>query len=211
MQKGLFISIEGCEGAGKSTQVGLLSSSLGEAGYKVLCVREPGGTAVSEKIRDILLDKAHQEITPRVELLLYLASRAQLVSQVIVPALEGGRIVITDRFHDSTLAYQAGARGLEVETVRRMNLFATGGVLPEVTFLLDLPPGLGFGRKGLEAGQFDRMEGQGNEFHQRVRETFLELAELEPGRVQLVDARKPAGQIARTIMDRVMELLGKKL
>ena len=127
MKQGLFVTIEGCEGAGKSTQCTLLASDLEQRGYPTLTAREPGGTYVSEQIRRVLLDPGNIDITPRVELLLFLASRAQLVHQVIIPALEQGSVVISDRFHHSTLAYQGGARGLGLDEVGRVNSFATGG------------------------------------------------------------------------------------
>ena len=210
MRRGKFISIEGGEGAGKSTQAALLARSLSDAGYEVLCVRDPGGTEIGEKIREILLDKDHAELTARVELLLYLASRAQLVSQVIEPALGSGKVVITDRFHHSTLAYQAGARSLDMEMVREMNLFATAGILPDMTFLLDLPPEEGFKRKGSSGGENDRMEEQGLAFHQWVRKTFLKLAQQDPERIQVVDACKTAEEIAASIKERVMKTLEEK-
>lgn len=209
MRRGKFISIEGGEGTGKSTQVVLLARSLSEAGYEVLSVRDPGGTEISEKIREILLDRNHLELNPRVELLLYLASRAQLVSQVIEPALSAGKVVISDRFHHSTLAYQAGARSLDMEMVREMNLFATAGILPDLTILLDLPPDEGFKRIGRESGEIDRMEGQPAAFHEWVRRTFLRLAEQEPERIQVIDAGKTVDEIALEIKQRVLQVLEK--
>ncbi|MFC1544577.1 dTMP kinase [Gemmatimonadota bacterium] len=208
MQQGLFVTIEGCEGAGKSTQCALLAAALEKQGYPVLLTREPGGTEVSEKIRSILLDPGNSELTPRVELLLYLASRAQLVRQVIEPALTEDKVVISDRFHDSTLAYQGGARGLGVEEVGRVNAFATGGLLPEVTFLLDLPAEQGFSRK--QSGEVDRMEGAGLDFHRRVRDSFLESAELDKHRIVVLDALRQADDIAAEIESRVLALLNKK-
>jgi len=206
MKKGKFISIEGGEGAGKTTQVKLLAGSLTAAGYEVLLTREPGGTAIGEKIREILLDPNHTKLDLRGELLLYLASRSQLVSEVIRPALESGKVVISDRFHHSTLAYQGGARSLDLALVRRMNNFATGGLLPDITFLLDLPPLEGHKRKG-PGSEIDRMEGQGIEFHEKVRQAFLSLAEEEPARIVVLDARKPAQEIALLIKERVLTLL----
>ncbi len=207
-QQGLFVTIEGCEGAGKSTQCTLLALALERHGYPTYTAREPGGTPVSEQIRNILLDPGNGEITPHVELLLYLASRAQLVRQVILPALEQGTVVVSDRFHHSTLAYQGGARGLGLEEVERINSFATGGLLPEITFLLDLPPEDGFLRKQGTAA--DRMEGAGIEFHRRVREVFLELAEREPERIVVLDAREPVEKIAVQIENRVFQLLDQR-
>jgi dTMP kinase len=208
MHSGLFVTIEGCEGAGKSTQCALLASALERHGRPALLTREPGGTEVSEKIRDILLDPGNSKITPRVELLLYLASRSQLVSQVIEPSLDGGKVVISDRFHDSTLAYQGGARGLGIEEVGRVNAFATDGLLPDVTFLLDLPEEEGFRRK--RGGEMDRMEGAGLEFHRRVRQAFLELARRDTRRIVVLDALQPPDKIAAEIENRVLALLEQR-
>ncbi len=208
MLPGLFVTIEGCEGAGKSTQCRLLALALGRNGHQTYTAREPGGTPVSEKIRAILLDPGNGEITARVELLLYLASRAQLVHQVILPALEQGKVVVSDRFHHSTLAYQGGARGLGLEEVELINSFATEGLLPDITFLLDLPPEDGFLRKQGTAS--DRMEGAGMEFHRRVRDTFLELAGREGERIVVLDAREPVEKIAEQIESRVCQLLEQR-
>ncbi|MCE5270563.1 dTMP kinase [bacterium] len=205
--KGLFISFEGGEGAGKSTQANLLASHLKALGQRVLLCRDPGGTTIGEKIRAILLDREHGELCPRGELLLYLASRAQLVSQVIAPALAEGQVVIADRFHHSTLAYQGGARDLGAEELARMNLFATDGLLPEVTFLLDLPPQVGFARKA--GGGPDRMESLGDRFHERVVRSFRELAQAEPERIVRLDASRPVEEIAAEIKERVGLLLGR--
>lgn len=205
MSEGLFVTIEGCEGAGKSTQAVRLAESLKGRGRSVLLTREPGGTPVSERIREILLDPAYSDLSPRVELLLYLASRAQLTDRLIRPALDRGEIVVSDRFHHSTLAYQGGARGLGIDEVDRINRFATGGLMPDVTFLLDLPPEDGFARKAGSAA--DRLEGEGIEFHRRVREAFLRLAELEPERIVMLDGRRGEDEIAAQIESRVLELL----
>lgn len=207
MKKGIFVTIEGCEGAGKTTQAKLLADYLTTQGHQVLVTREPGGTVIGEKIRKILLDRDHRELAPRVELLLYLASRSQLVSQVIKPALEEGKIVISDRFHHSSLAYQGGARALNMLLVQQINEFATEGVLPDITFLLDLPPEIGMERKG--SYDEDRMEGQGIEFHQKVRLAFLSLASQEPERIVVLDADQPVEQISTSINKHMKALLDK--
>ncbi len=208
MHQGIFVSIEGCEGAGKSTQVRLLAEALTRAGHAVTLVREPGSTAIGEQVRRILLDPASAGMDPRCELLLYLASRAQLVSQVIRPALAKGEVVISDRFHHSTLAYQGEARGLGVERLREINLFATDRLLPDLTFLLDLPVELGMRRKQDPAG-FDRIESEGGLFHQRVREAFLRLAREEAGRVVLLDGTLAVEELSRAIRERVETLLAQ--
>ncbi len=207
MKKGIFVTIEGCEGTGKTTQAKLLADYLTTQGYQVLVTREPGGTVIGEKIRKILLDRNHRELAPRVELLLYLASRSQLVSQVIKPVLEEGKIVISDRFHHSSLAYQGGARALNMLLVQQINEFATEGVLPDITFLLDLPPEIGMERKG--SYDEDRMEGQGIEFHQKVRLAFLSLASQEPERIVVLDADQPVEQISTSINKHMKALLDK--
>lgn len=207
MKKGIFISIEGGEGAGKSTQVKLLEESLTTLGYRVTVTYDPGGTTIGWKIREILLDKEHKELVPKTELLLYLASRSQLVSQVIKPALEEGNVVISDRFHHSTLAYQGGARALDVTLVQQINEFATEGILPDITFLLDLPPELGLERKG--SYDEDRMEGQGIEFHEKVRQAFLSLASEIPERIVVLDANQPVKQISTSINQHMKALLDK--
>jgi dTMP kinase len=207
MKKGIFITVEGCEGAGKSTQAKLLADHLTNQGYQVLVTREPGGTVIGEKIRGILLDRNHWELTPSVELLLYLASRSQLVSQVIKPALEEGQVVISDRFHHSTLAYQGGARALDMPLVRKINEFATEGILPDMTFLLDLPPEIGLERKG--SYDEDRMEGQGIEFHQKVRQAFLSLAGEEPERIVVIDANQAMEKISSSINQHMKALLAR--
>ena len=209
MKKGIFVSIEGCEGAGKSTQAKLLAESLSALGYPVLITRDPGGTPIGEKIRKILLDRNHSALDSRTELLLYLASRAQLVRQLIRPALEDGKIIISDRFHHSTLAYQAGARSLDKALVRRMNLFATDELLPDITFLLDLPVKVGLERKTAAQEPADRMEGEGIGFHEKVRRAFLELVKEEPERIVVLNALEPVEKIAAAIKRHTLELLEK--
>ena len=195
--RGIFISFEGGEGAGKSTQANILAGHLRADGREVLTLRDPGGTPVGEKIREVLLDRENTSMVDKVELLLFLASRSQLVHEVIIPALDRGAVVITDRFHHSTLAYQCGARGLDLDEVSAMNEFATSGVLPEVTFLLDQPTAAGFARK--HSGKADRMENQGDKFHQMVREFFLFLAEKEKENIVVIDAGRGVDEIAAEI------------
>ena len=210
MQKGIFITFEGCEGAGKSTQAKLLCAALEALGYEVVLTREPGGTPAGEKIRAVLLDRTHSELAAEVELLLFLASRSQLVNEVINPALGLGKVVICDRFHHSTLAYQGGARELDMPLVRRMNDFATGGLLPDLTLLLDLPAENGFKRKDkISTEQADRMEVQGEAFHSRVRKAFLELAKEEPERITVLNAEEAPDIIARNILEKVHPWLKK--
>lgn len=197
--KGLFITLEGGEGSGKSTQIALLAERLRRAGFSVRELREPGGTRVSEAVRDILLDPAHGDLDARAELLLYQAARAQLCAEVIDPALAAGEIVICDRFFDSTTAYQGYGRGLSLDEIGALNLAATGGLVPDVTLVLDIDPAEGL-RRATAAGA-DRLEGEDLDFHWRVREGFLAIARAEPGRVRVVAADGSPDDVAARIGD----------
>lgn len=192
MQKGRFISFEGSEGCGKSTQIRLLADALERDGRQVLLTREPGGTVVGEHIRDLLQHTPEAAaMTPEAELLLFAASRAQLVREVLRPALEQGRWVVADRFLDSTTVYQGLARGLERGAVEAVNRFAVGSLLPDLTLLLDMDAAEGLARANAasrEAGRTDRMEGQGLEFFEKVRQGYLELAASEGSRIEVIDA-----------------------
>ena len=200
---GIFIAIEGPEGAGKSTQVRMLEAWLRERGRDPLVTREPGGTPVAEEVRRILLES--DALSARTELLLMLASRSTLVEAVIRPALEAGRVVVTDRFHLSTLAYQGYGRALPFEDVVRMNRFATGGLEPDLTVVLDVEPDVGAARRTGRAGGPDRIERAGAAFHRRVLEAYRELAAADP-RVERLDATPEAGEIH----DRIVALLRER-
>lgn len=184
--RGKFITFEGSEGCGKSTQSKLLSEYLKEKGFDVLHLREPGGTKISEKIRGILLDPANRAMQPECEVLLYMASRAQIVSEIIRPALEKGKVVICDRFHDSTLAYQGYGLGMDINFIKKLGVFVTGDVKPNLTIFLDLPI-----RQGLKFRQAskDRIEERPIAYHLRVRSGYLKLAKLEPGRIKVVKVK----------------------
>lgn len=203
---GVFVAIEGPEGAGKSTQVGLLEEWLRSRGQDPLVTREPGGTPVAEEVRRILLES--DRLSARTELLLMLASRSALVEEVIRPALEAGRVVITDRFHLSTLAYQGYGRELPFDDVVRMNRFATGGLEPDLTVLLDVEPEVGVSRRSGRGGGPDRIERAGAGFHRRVLEAYRELAASDPGIVRL-DGAPSAGEIHRTIVALLQERHGE--
>jgi dTMP kinase len=210
---GVFITIEGGDGAGKTTQAALLQRRLEASGREVVVTRDPGGTAVGEEIRGILLEAAKQEgssrspspLSPQTEALLFLASRAQLVDEVILPALERGKTVICDRYSDSTLAYQAYGRGLDLETVEAANSLATGGLKPHLSILLDLPVQAGLARKD-DGKEQDHVGGQNREFHERVRGGFAQLAAREPQRWLVVDATLPIDVVSDIIWDRVQAL-----
>jgi dTMP kinase len=201
---GLFIALEGGEGAGKTTQARMLSIWLREQGFDVVTTREPGATKVGMRLRALLLDTAHAGMSPRAETLMYAADRAQHVAEVINPALDRGAVVITDRYVDSSLAYQGAARGLRSEEVAWLSRWATGGLVPDLTILLDLPPQAGLGRRARSA---DRLEAEPSEFHERVRAGFLDLARREPGRYLVLDATRPAAELTAEIEERVRDLL----
>ena len=188
-QRGIFISFEGGEGCGKSTQIRMLQELLHGMGREVVCTREPGGTKVGEQIRHILqYSKESAAMVPETELLLFTASRAQLVREVIVPAVQRGAAVLSDRFLDSTAVYQGVARRLDREEVRAINGFAVGGLLPDLTLLLDLDVAEALSRMSGRGGRHDRMEQQPVAFHEAVRAGYLELAEDQPARVRRIDA-----------------------
>jgi dTMP kinase len=194
---GLFLAFEGGEGVGKSTQVALLAEWLRADGHDVLLTREPGGTELGGQIRRLLLD-AGEPITPRAELLLYSADRAQHVDAVLRPALARGEIVISDRYVDSTLAYQGGGRDLPGADVAAMAQFATGGLVPDLTVLLDLDPAEGL-RRAANRSTPDRLEAAALDFHQAVRATFLELAAADPGRYAVIDVAAGVGEVAEAV------------
>jgi len=217
---GAFLALEGPEGAGKTTQARLLVDYLRGRRREVVSVREPGGTPVGEEIRALLLNPG-QEVAPAAEMLLFAAARAQLVARVIAPALRAGRDVVADRYVDASLAYQGVGRGLGIEVVRSVNAVATGGVLPDLTLLLDIDVATGLERARGEtrvraavgeavasdrvAG--DRMEDEVVAFHQRVREGFLLLAQKEPHRITVIDARGSVVAVQRAIQEVVARML----
>jgi dTMP kinase len=202
----LFITFEGPEGSGKTTQLKLLAEWLRQRGKDVLATREPGGTAISEAIRGILLDPTHTEMQPEAEILLFSAARAQIVAQVIRPHLQGGGIVLCDRYADSTLAYQGYGRGLDLDTLRTITAFATGGLAPDSTIYLDIAIEEGLRRKVPQ--EWNRLEAQALAFHQRVREGYLEMAASEPDRWLSVDAFQPIADIQAAIRERIEVLIG---
>jgi len=208
MARGVFISFEGSEGCGKSTQIQRLAERLRERGHRVLLTREPGGTEIGEQLRHLLQhSKAGHTMTPETELLLFTASRAQLVREVIVPALAEGTIVVADRFLDSTTVYQGVARRLDALQVAAINGFAVGEVLPRITFVLDLDPEVARRRMKQRTLAFDRMESQPDAFYEAVRAGYLALAKTNPARVRLVDGAEPVEAIANRIWEQLDPLL----
>ena len=204
MREGYFISFEGGDGSGKSTQIQILREFLEERGYDVILTREPGGTPISEKIRSIILDKANSEMDDMTEALLYAAARAQLVSQIIRPALEEGKVVICDRFVDSSMAYQAYARGLG-DSVKTINAFAVGDCMPDLTILLKVNPQVGSSRIGNR--ERDRIELASSDFHKKVYEGYLQLEKLYPERIDGIDAADTIENISGIISERIAGLL----
>ncbi|MDP6525831.1 MAG: dTMP kinase [Kiritimatiellia bacterium] len=211
--RGRFITLEGPEGSGKSTQAAKLCERLGEQGIEVVKTREPGGTATGELIREILQhDRAGEPLFPESEALLFAASRAQLVRSVILPALEGGAWVVCDRFADSTTAYQGYGRGFSVDDMLNINSFAVDGAQPDVTLLLDVDVALGFDRiqkRNTENGvENDRFEREAREFHERVRQGYLALAKRFPDRFRVIDASRDEGSVQCRVWETVCRALG---
>lgn len=206
MKKGIFITMEGPDGSGKSTQIEMLKAYLEQEGFDVLITREPGGNRISEAIREIILNKEYTEMSPVTEMLLYASARAQLIAEVIGPAIESGKAVISDRFVDSSLVYQGIARGLGGENVYDINKAAIGKYIPDVTFLLDLPAEVGISRKKGQK-ELDRMELESIEFHKKVAEGYRTLAEKFPERIKTIDATLPIEDICGIIKGDVRALL----
>jgi dTMP kinase len=209
--RGFFITLEGPDGAGKGTQGRLLAADLRRRGYDVLYTREPGGTAVGERIRQILLDETYREMAAETEMLLFAASRAQFVREVVRPALARGAAVLSERYVDASLAYQGFGRGLDVALVRAVNDTATGGLLPDLTLLLDVDPAVGLARArgtgGGPPGRGDRLEQEALAFHQRVRAGFLQLARESPQRFVVIDAQGDVEHVHRQVRQAVEPLL----
>ncbi|MGQ0568208.1 MAG: dTMP kinase [Armatimonadota bacterium] len=213
--RGLFVTVEGPEGAGKSTQARRLYETF-QAVIPLVLAREPGGTPIGEAIRVLLLDERHREMRAETEMLLFAASRAQYVAEVVLPTLEAGTCMLSERFVDASIAYQAYGRGLPVEIVRSVNAVATNGLLPDLTLLIDIDPAVGLARarqatgKDAPAGRGDRMEQETVEFHARVRAGFLQLAREEPSRFIVADGSWPADEVHATLASAVRGLLSDR-
>lgn len=204
---GLFITLEGGDGSGKSTQSALLTEWLTDAGHTVLVTREPGGTPLGEELRDIVLHR-RGDIAPRAEALIYAADRAHHIATKVRPALERGEVVVQDRYIDSSVAYQGAGRVLDGTEVRNLTLWATENLLPDLTILLDLHEADGRDRMA-ERTKYDRLEAEADDFHARVRGAYLALAAAEPERFIVLDAREPREIIAAAIRERVLPLLSR--
>jgi dTMP kinase len=207
--RGVLITFEGVEGSGKSTQAERLAKRLAALGVSCMVSREPGGTEIGEAIRGILLNPQHSEMHGLTELFLYLASRNQHVREKVMPALASGTVVILDRFGDSSLAYQGAGRELGEKLVSRLNKLATADLKPSLTVLVDVPVKVGQGRKA--SGVLDRLERERVEFHERVRQGYLQVARRAPGRFKIVDGTLPVEELERMIFSHVEELLKRKV
>ncbi|MGA9478133.1 MAG: dTMP kinase [Desulfobacterales bacterium] len=210
----MFITLEGVEGAGKSTQLGNIRTFLQERGRTVIVTREPGGTDIGRKIRSILLNPDNQAMEGLTELFLYEADRAEHVRKIIAPALSAGKTVLCDRFCDATVVYQGYARGLDLEEIRRIHRFILGNLRPDLTILLDLPPEIGLARawaqidKGDRTGKESRFEKEALDFHRKIRAGYLDIARHESERFCIVDAEQDAAAVCRDIkkaIERLME------
>ena len=206
----MFITFEGPDGSGKTTQITLLAAYLREQGFPVLTTREPGGTTIGDQIRSCLHDVGNTEMTAETEILLYSASRAQLVQEVIRPALAEGQIVLCDRFADSTIAYQGYGRGLDLDALSFITRFATGGLKPDLTVLLTLDAEYGLRRRETDGAEMNRMDLQAAAFYRRVQEGYEALAAAEPERWVVVDADRPAAAVQRDVQAIVSERLQRE-
>nr|WP_240544622.1 dTMP kinase [Exiguobacterium algae] len=202
----MFITVEGPDGSGKTTQLNLLVEALNSKGYEVVVTREPGGTTVGNSIREVLLSPEHHEMTPRVEMMLYAASRAQNVDQIIRPALARGAVVLCDRFVDASIAYQGYGLQYDMDQIESLNEWATSGITPDVTFLFDLTPQRAQERMK-DRGQLDRIESRDQAFHQRVYEGFHALLNKYPERMILIDADQSVECIHDEVLDATLERL----
>ncbi|MBR6865995.1 MAG: dTMP kinase [Bacilli bacterium] len=192
----MFITFEGGEGAGKSTAIKRIVEKLTSEGYEIVLTREPGGTPIAEEIRNVILDKKNTAMDPRTEALLYAASRRQHLVEKVIPALKEGKLVLCDRFIDSSLAYQGGARGIGIDNVYNMNLFATEGMLPDLTILFDIKPEEGLARIAANSQrEVNRLDVEKLAFHNKVRDSFHELAKKFPERFVIIDASKGPDEV----------------
>ena len=206
----MFITLEGPEGSGKTTAVNYAVSHLEEMGYQIVRTREPGGTPIAEQIRNVILDKANTKMDPRTEALLYAASRRQHLVEKVWPAIKEGKIVICDRYLDSSLAYQGGARNLGVDNILNINMFATEGTFPDLTLLFDIDPEIGLSRIASNSDrEVNRLDLEKLDFHKKVRQTFLDLAKRYPDRYVIIDASKSRDEVAEETLKVILDRLCK--
>ncbi|MDM5227943.1 dTMP kinase [Cytobacillus sp. NJ13] len=208
MKKGKFITLEGPEGAGKTTIIDMLASNLAKEGYQVLQTREPGGIEIAEQIRSVILDKNNTKMDPRTEALLYAAARRQHLAEKVKPAMDKGFIILCDRFIDSSLAYQGYARGLGIDEVYSINSFAIEGMMPELTLYFDIEPEAGLDRINQHKGrEVNRLDLEKLDFHYKVREGYLKLMELYPERIFKIDASRPLEEVYEQAESKLKELI----
>ena len=203
--KGKFITFEGVEGCGKSTQIKLLKEFLENKKNDFLATREPGGPKISEMIRKMLLDPENKEMLPETEMLLYMASRSQHTGEWILPALNSGKFVICDRFYDSTIAYQGAARNLDRQMIDMIRIYATYGLKPDLTILIDIPAEIGLGR--ISGREIDRLEQESLSFHKKVRQGYLDIAKAEPKRFLVIDGEQKIEAIQEEIRNKIIEIM----
>ena len=209
--KGKFITFEGCEGVGKSRQLKLLQEYMDKNGIKYYLTREPGGSAVSEKIRNIILDGKNTEMTDECEAMLYAASRVQLLKEIIKPKLDAGELIFCDRFVDSSLAYQGYARGIGIDKVYEMNTYATDGLLPDLTLLVCVKPEVGLDRiKSNNRGALDRLEVEKMEFHKKVYDGYLKVQEMFPERIKIINGENTREKVREDALKVVLDFLKEK-
>jgi len=206
----MFITLEGPEGSGKTSQLPALAEYLRQAEYDVVVTREPGGTVVGDQIREVLMNLKNVSIVPRTEILLFLAARAQHVESVIRPALAAGKIVLCDRFGDSTLAYQGFGHETDLEELKLLLNFSTGGLKPDLTLLLDIPVEIGLGRKRDDGAEWNRLDAYTVAFHERVRAGYFQLAEMEPERWIVIDATQDKQQVQQAMRTAVISRLKQR-
>jgi len=208
MKNGIFITFEGGEGSGKTTIIGLVKAALENDGYKVITTREPGGVEISEQIRDIILDKTNTEMDARCEALLYAAARRQHLVKKVIPAINEGNIVLCDRFIDSSLVYQGLGRGIGVDEVYNLNLFATEDYMPNLTLFFDIEPELGLARIEKDSNrEINRLDLEKNEFHTQVYQGYQKLTEMYPERIHVVDAERSVDQVLKQAYEFVKNVL----
>ncbi len=209
----MLITLEGIEGSGKTTQIDYIATYLQKSGLDYIITKEPGGTVLGAKIRSILLDPGNMNIHPMTELLLYAADRVQHIKELITPMIESGKIVICDRFHDSTTVYQGFTRGIDISLIQRLNSLVLEGLAPDITFILDLDPEIGLKRAwrqildGSRSEAETRFENEKLQFHESVRNGYLELARQEPGRFVVVDASEDAAKVKEKIIEKLKKSL----
>lgn len=203
----MFITLEGPDGSGKSMQVPALAEFVQQLGYEVLTTREPGGTSIGDQIREVIMNMNNKSMNPRTEILLFCAARAQIVAEVIRPQLERGVVVISDRYADSTLAYQGYGHGLDLEVLRGILAFATGGLTPDLTLLLDVDVETGLARRQSSGGEWNRLDDYALAFHRRVRGGYLELAAAEPQRWVRINAGLPPPKVQQHMQEAVLQRL----